>query len=63
MVYAKIELHIAIAAENANSTPTPHLAQIRPPIGAARMEMKWLIDMPVDMVDARSSRLLAMLRM
>ena len=59
---AQKELAIAMSAENAKSVPTPQRIQIQPSSGAARTEMRWLIETPVESVAVTSSRPSAMSR-
>ena len=58
-----MELQMAMMAEKVNRRPMPYFAQIQPPTGPARMEMKWLMEMPVDIVEDSSSWESAMPRM
>ena len=52
---ANSELKTAITAAKENSIPIPNRTQIQPPSGAARMEIRWLMESPVERVDVSSS--------
>lgn len=45
----------AMTAEKLNSTPTPNFCQTQPPASAARMLIRWLIEIPVVRVAVTSS--------